>query len=102
MDAYRILAINPGSTSTKIAVYENETPVFLKNLKNIDQFGFRKKIILEELAKANVRIEDISAVVGRGGILKPVESGVYEVNDEMRKDMIECTYGEHASILGGL
>ena len=100
MDGYRILAINPGSTSTKIAVYLNQKSRFLKSIKHpleelnkferiVDQFEFRKKIILEELAKADVRIEDISAVVGRGGILKPVESGVYEVNEEMRKDMIE-------------
>jgi len=113
MDGYRILAINPGSTSTKIAVYLNQKSSFLKSIKHplkdlnkferiVDQFGFRKKIILEELALADVKIEDISAVVGRGGILKPVESGVYEVNEKMRKDMIECTYGEHASNLGGL
>ena len=113
MDGYRILAINPGSTSTKIAVYLNLKSRFLKTIRHpledlgefekiVDQFGFRKKIILEELTKANVKVEDISAVVGRGGILKPVESGVYEVNEEMRKDMIECTYGEHASNLGGL
>ena len=113
MDAYRILAINPGSTSTKIAVYLNQKSLFLKTIKHsiedlsefdriVDQFELRKKIILEELEKAEVQVEDISAVVGRGGILKPVESGVYEVNEEMRKDMIECTYGEHASNLGGL
>ncbi len=113
MEGYRILAINPGSTSTKIAVYFNQKSRFLKTIRHpledlnkferiVDQFGFRKMIILEELAKADVKVEDISAVVGRGGILKPVESGVYEVNEEMRKDMIECTYGEHASNLGGL
>lgn len=113
MEGFRILAINPGSTSTKIAVYRNQKPRYLKTVRHpldelekfkriVDQFGFRKKIILEELAKAEVKVEDISAVVGRGGILKPVESGVYEVNNEMRKDLIECTYGEHASNLGGL
>ena len=113
MDGYRILAINPGSTSTKIAVYFNQKSHFLKTIRHpledlnkfkriVDQFGFRKRIILEELEKGDAKVEDISAVVGRGGILKPVESGVYEVNEEMRKDMIECTYGEHASNLGGL
>jgi len=113
MDAYRILAINPGSTSTKVAVYLNQKSRFLKSIKHpleelnkferiVDQFGFRKKIILEELEKGGAKVDDISAVVGRGGILKPVESGVFEVNEEMRKDLIECTYGEHASNLGGL
>lgn len=113
MEGYRILAINPGSTSTKIAVYFNQKSRFLKTIRHplkdlnkfkriVDQYGFRKKIILEELEKGDAKVEDISAVVGRGGILKPVESGVYEVNEEMRKDMIECTYGEHASNLGGL
>ena len=113
MDAYRILAINPGSTSTKVAVYFNQKSRFLKTIRHpledlnkfkriVDQSGFRKKIILEELEKGDTKVEYISAVVGRGGILKPVESGIYEVNEEMRKDMIECTYGEHASNLGGL
>jgi len=113
MDAYRILAINPGSTSTKVAVYRNQKSRYLKTIKHslnelekfekiVDQLEFRKNIIFDELKKGNVKVEDISVVVGRGGILKPVESGVYEVNDEMRKDLIECTYGEHASNLGGL
>lgn len=113
MDSHRILAINPGSTSTKVAVYLNQKSRFLKTIKHpireiekferiVDQFEFRKKIILEELKRGKVKIEDISVVIGRGGILKPVESGVYEVNDEMRKDLFECTWGEHASNLGGL
>ncbi len=113
MEQYRILAINPGSTSTKIAVYQNTKPVFLKNIKHsaeelkgykkiTDQFIFRKEIILEEIGKADVEIELIKAVVGRGGLVKPIESGIYRVNEQMKKDMINSPLGEHASNLGGL
>lgn len=113
MEEQRILAINPGSTSTKIAVYQGAKSIFLKNIKHsaeelqpfntiVDQFGFRKDIILKELEEAEIKIDLITAVVGRGGIVKPIESGVYEVNDEMLKDLYESKLGEHASNLGGL
>ena len=113
MDEQRILAINPGSTSTKIAVYQGSKSIFLKNIKHtaeelkpypniIDQFAFRKDIILKELEEAEIRIDLISAIVGRGGLVKPIESGVYEVNDELIKDLHESKLGEHASNLGGL
>ena len=109
----RILAINPGSTSTKIAVYEGETPVFLKNIKHTkdslepfekitDQFQFRKKLILNQLAEAEIELDSIEVVMGRGGLLKPIESGVYEVNQLMIKDLRNSPLGEHASNLGGL
>jgi butyrate kinase len=109
----RILAINPGSTSTKIAVYENETPVFLKNLKHskeeldgfekiTDQFSFRKKLILQQLTDGDIDLNDIKIVVGRGGLLKPIESGIYEVNEAMCYDLRNSPLGEHASNLGGL
>ncbi|MDD4141180.1 MAG: butyrate kinase [Bacteroidales bacterium] len=110
---YRILAINPGSTSTKIAVYEDEKEVFIKTLRHsseeiskfdkvTDQFGFRKKIIIDELTNANIDIYTINMVVGRGGLVKPIPSGVYEVNEELKRDLAECRLGEHASNLGGL
>ena len=113
MENIRILAINPGSTSTKIAVYQNTNPVFLKNIKHTnkelkkfetlaDQFEFRKDIILKELKKAEIQLDLIRAVVGRGGLIKPIESGIYEVNDNMVRDLIDTTLGEHASNLGGL
>lgn len=113
MEEFKILAINPGSTSTKIAVYKNNKSVFLKNIKHTsdelkgfskiaDQFEFRKEIILKELKEADIKIEKISAVVGRGGLIKPIESGVYEVNDSMREDIKNCIMGEHASNLGAL
>jgi butyrate kinase len=113
MENIRILAINPGSTSTKIAVYQNTNPVFLKNIKHTnkelkkfeslaDQFEFRKNIILKELKKAEIQLDLIRAVVGRGGLIKPIESGIYEVNDAMVRDLIDTKLGEHASNLGGL
>ncbi len=110
---YRILAINPGSTSTKIAVYSNNKPVFLKDIRHdaeklskfkrvSDQFKFRKEIILEELKDSHIDIEKIHAIVGRGGLIRPIESGVYRINDRLKKDLREATLGEHASNLGGL
>ncbi len=113
MKDIRVLAINPGSTSTKIAVYQNSEPVFLKNIKHsadelapfpniADQFHFRKEIILKQLGEADVHIHDLQAVVGRGGLLKPIPSGIYEVNDRMIHDLMHSPMGEHASNLGGL
>ena len=113
MDEQRILAINPGSTSTKIAVYQGSKSIFLKNIKHsaedlhpfksiVEQFSFRKEIILKELKEAEIRIDLITAIVGRGGLVKPIESGVYEVNDALLRDLHESKLGEHASNLGGL
>ena len=113
MIIHRIFAINPGSTSTKIAVYRNAKPRLLKSIRHspqqikkfkkvIDQYLFRKEVILQELAKEEMKIEEITAVIGRGGIMKPLESGGYEVNDRMREDLRTMRYGEHASCLGGL
>jgi len=109
----RILAINPGSTSTKIAVYENEIPVFIKNIKHskeeldhfdkiTDQFQFRKDLILQQLKNADIDLNSIGVVVGRGGLLGPIESGVYRINDRMIQDLRHSPLGEHASNLGGL
>ena len=109
----KILAINPGSTSTKIAVFASAKIVFFKNIKHSvnelknfmkisDQYEYRKSIVYEELKKAEIEFNEINAVVGRGGLLKPIPSGVYEVNDKMKKDLLECARGQHASNLGGL
>lgn len=108
-----ILAINPGSTSTKIAVYEGESPLFLKNLKHsqeqladfqkiTDQFQFRKNLIIKQLKEADIDPENIRIVMGRGGLLKPIESGIYGVNEPMIHDLKNSPLGEHASNLGGL
>jgi butyrate kinase len=108
-----ILVINPGSTSTKIAIYQQERVVFLKTIRHTpeelrkykritDQFEFRKEVILNELKGADVHVETIEAVIGRGGLVKPIASGVYRVNETMRSDLLECKRGEHASNLGAL
>ncbi len=113
MDKIKILAINPGSTSTKIAVYHNDKSVFLKTIRHSveeldkydkisDQFAFRKEIILKELLDADICIDKIDAIMGRGGLIKPVEGGVYEVNEKLRQDLEVGVMGEHASNLGGL
>ncbi len=109
---HKILVINPGSTSTKIAVFEQEEAVFLKNIKHTaeelkpfksitEQYAFRKAKILEELKLADQDILTIDCVMGRGGLTKPIQSGVYEVNDIMKNDMANSLIGEHASNLGG-
>ncbi len=109
----RILVINPGSTSTKIAIYQQEKVIFLKTIKHApedlrkykritDQYEFRKDVIYKELQSADVPVETIDAVIGRGGMVKPIASGVYRVNDAMRNDLLECKRGEHASNLGAL
>ena len=113
MKEVRILAINPGSTSTKVAVYLNNEPIFLKNIKHTpedlapfhrisEQFHFRKDIILQQLHDADISLEQVHAVMGRGGLLKPIPSGVYEVNEAMIHDLENSPLGEHASNLGGL
>jgi butyrate kinase len=112
MDNVRVIAINPGSTSTKIAVFQNDKALFLKTIKHTseelapfpkitDQFQFRKNIILQQLSEAGINLEQVKVVVGRGGVLKPIPSGVYEVNEIMMHDLIHAET-EHASNLGGL
>lgn len=112
MQTRMILAINPGSTSTKIAVFDGEKQVFLKNIKHTveeiapfkkitDQFDFRKDVILKELKAAGIQLETLKIIVGRGGLVKPVPSGVFLVNDKMKHDL-KNSNKEHASNLGGL
>ncbi len=113
MENIRILAINPGSTSTKIAVYNNTKSAFLKNIKHSadelagfksisDQYEFRKNFIIDELNNAGIGTDSLNAVIGRGGLVKPISSGVYEVNGRMLEDLKKGILGEHASNLGGL
>lgn len=105
----RILAINPGSTSTKIAVYEDETRVFTKSIEHTseeisqfdkitDQYEFRRQLIEQTLKQAGQAM-DFDAVVGRGGLAKPVEGGVYIVNEQMCDEMRTCRH-QHACDLG--
>ena len=111
MSTMKILAINPGSTSTKMAVFENDKEVFNMCLRHsvedlepfskvIDQFDFRKHLILNALAENGIPFE-FDAVVGRGGLLRPIPGGVYEVNDAMIAD-IRKVRRSHACNLGCL
>ena len=90
----RLLIINPGSTSTKIAVYDDENIVFEETLRHsseeickferiYDEYEFRKDIIVDTLEKNNIDIKSLDAAVGRGGLLKPIEGGTYLVNENM-------------------
>jgi butyrate kinase len=109
----QILAINPGSTSTKFSLFEEDTLIFEQTLRHTagelsgfrkitDQLSFRKELILQELIKRNTDFSGIAAVVGRGGLIKPIESGIYVVNKKMKEDLISGLMGEHASNLGAL
>ena len=113
MEVFRILAINPGSTSTKIAIYDNEKEVFETTLRHsneeidkyekiTDQYDFRKEVILKALGENDINLTKLSAVVGRGGLLKPIKGGTYAVNELMIQDLIAAQMGEHASNLGGM
>jgi butyrate kinase len=108
-----VLAINPGSTSTKFALFLNERPILVKNLRHsdaemapfrnrpiFDQQEFRAAQIAAELDSAGESISELDAVVGRGGLLPPLASGTYEVNAEMLAELRTATRGEHASNLG--
>ena len=107
----KILVINPGSTSTKMAVFEDAEPVFVKTLRHsvdelvkfpriIDQFEFRKNLVLEELKREGIPFA-FDAIIGRGGLLKPIPGGVYEVNDAMLNDIMHAMR-THACNLGCL
>ena len=110
---FRVLAINPGSTSTKLALYLNQQPLWVKNLRHsdaemapfrnrpiLDQQEFRSLQIETELKKAGMGLAELNAVVGRGGLLPPLASGTYEVNSEMLDELRLAKRGEHASNLG--
>src|SRR3712207_3384427 len=112
-DIYKILTINPGSTSTKIGVYDNDQEIFEKTLRHsadeigqfetiADQFNFRKDVIESELKAANINLDELDCVVGRGGLLKPITGGTYSVSDEMIEDLKVGVSGQHASNLGGI
>lgn len=110
--SYKILAINPGSTSTKVALYEEERPLLESTLRHsteelsrfadvIDQLDWRRGLILSMLRDNGFDIAELSAVIGRGGLIRPVTAGVYEVNSRMRYDLRHAQM-RHACNLGGL
>ena len=111
--SYKILVVNPGSTSTKITVFNGKEVLFeetlnhttedLKNYKKIvDQYNFRKEAILNLLRLNNYDLVELDAVAGRGGLLKPIPGGTYKVNRDMLSDLKSAKYGEHASNLGAI
>ena len=111
--SYRILTIDPGSTSTKIGVFDDEKMLFEENLhhsaEELAQFetipqqeAFRRRLVLKALEEHHIPLESLSAVCGRGGVLKPVHGGTYLTTDAMIDTLKKGPYGHHASNLGGL
>ncbi|MFH1689432.1 MAG: butyrate kinase [Candidatus Eisenbacteria bacterium] len=109
----RILVLNPGSTSTKLAIFDGSecsfagdvqhTPLDLSRFDRIwDQYEYRKSMILEFLEDRNVALSSLDAVVGRGGLFAPTVSGTYGVNQRMIVDARDAVRGEHASNLGAV
>lgn len=109
--SYKLLVINPSLTSTKIGAYEDEKQILEETLRHsteeiekynqiYDEFEFRKEVILNILKDKDVDINTLDAVVGRGGLLKPIEGGTYEVNEVMLEDLKVGVQGQHASNLG--
>jgi butyrate kinase len=111
---FKILSINPGATSTKVALYQNETPLKVETIRHspedlspfkstLDQLDYRKKLVLKFLEENKVKVTDLSAVVGRGGPFKPLESGTYRVNEKMLSDIKSGNVqADHPSNLGAL
>lgn len=107
----KVLIINPGATSTKIAVFDEEEQLFKKSIDHsaqeldrfdrvIDQADFRQKAILDAVTEGGFRLTDFAAVCGRGGLYRPIPSGTYAVNDRVMHDVETAPYGEHPSNLG--
>ena len=111
---YKILVINPGSTSTKISLYEDDQEVFTENIDHphdellkfprvVDQLDFRKNVLIDIMRSRGFSdISQLSAVVSRGGLIHPVQVGVYAINDRMAADLKAGVQGEHAANVGGL
>ncbi|PJA26719.1 MAG: butyrate kinase, partial [candidate division Zixibacteria bacterium CG_4_9_14_3_um_filter_46_8] len=110
---FKILVINPGSTSTKVSIFENDLELFgtiishsrleLEPYERVwDQYEFRKRLIRETLEKHDIKPRELSAVVGRGGLFRPVVGGTYRVNQLMIEDGRMAARGEHASNLGAV
>ena len=109
----KILVINPGSTSTKMAEYKDEKPILLRHIAHTaeelapfgditEQLSFRRQLVLDELQQANIPL-DFDAVIGRGGLVKPIAGGVYEINQKMIDDTLHgCVMHNHACNLGCL
>jgi len=107
----KILVINPGSTSTKVAVYADREKIFTDNIKhrqedltqfrnNYDQKEFRFNLICSTLSQHGIELSDINVVIGRGGLGKPIEGGVYSINNAMLDDVKNAVFGDHVANLG--
>ena len=110
---FKILTINPGSTSTVVAIFKNEELEIQSNIshsakelspfdKISDQFKFRTRFVLSFLQKNNIDLNDLDAIVGRGGEIKPINGGTYKINEQMLEDLKERPRVEHASNLGAI
>lgn len=108
-----ILVINPGSTSTKVALFKEQTLLVDETIRHtavelgqfdkiVDQIEFRRQLIMHVLEDNNYSVEDLKAVVGRGGLLKPIPGGTYLVDEAMLDDLIQERYNTHASNLGAV
>ena len=109
----KLLIINPGGTSTKIAVFENEDEIFKKSIPHtaeelepfahvFDEYEYRKDLILKTIKEVGFKIDEFDCVAGRGGLMHPITGGTYRVNDKMVDDLKNAVEGEHASNLGAV
>ncbi|MEI6100545.1 MAG: butyrate kinase [Eubacteriales bacterium] len=110
---YKVLAVNPGSTTTKVSIYIDEKPVAEKTVKHsrveLDSCGsiagqkdLRLGIVMGLFAECGIEMNSMDAVVGRGGLVEPIDSGVYMINEHMLSDLEDATASVHASMLGGI
>lgn len=113
MSTFSILIVNPKLTNTQIALYDDHKLIFLTKIKHLvhelavfrtfaDQVEYRKDAILAEIKNNDIEFENLKIVIGRGGLVKPLNSGVYEVNEALKKDLINSPIGEDVVNLGGL
>ena len=109
----RLLILNPGSTSTKLAVFDGEEPLFVESIVHTpeelapfehvaEQYGFRRDLVLDCLKRHGISLDSLSAIVSRGGLLTAIEAGAYEVNDDMIWQLKNKPRNEHASNVGAM
>ena len=109
----RLLILNPGSTSTKLAVFEGEEPLFVESVTHsaeelapfdcvADQYGFRRDLVLDCLVRHDVALESLTGIVSRGGLLTAIEAGAYAVNEDMVWQLKNKPRNEHASNVGAM
>lgn len=109
----RLLILNPGSTSTKLGVFDGESPVFTESIPHTheelspfdrvaDQYAFRRDLVLSCLREREIALESLTAIISRGGLLPPIQAGAYEVNEDMVWQLKHRPQNEHASNLGAM